>query len=347
MIFPKTELPVLQNRVFDSREDALNSSKGWIELQEDSLTGIVSNVLFDPSLLTYDENYDNEQSNSDTFKSHLENVYYILEPFIKNKKIIEVGCGKGQFLNFIGGKGYDVYGCDPTYEGNDERIRKEFFSKDLNLKGDVIILRHVLEHIKNPVEFLLQIAEANDHKGLIYIEVPDFNWIVDNDVYFDVFYEHVNYFRQNDFKKIFKNTVTSGIFFSGQYQYVVADLASVQSPPYKIEASFTKTLSFGCLQKTVEQLRDYEGVPIYVWGAASKGVIASIYLIYAGIRLTSIIDINERKQNKFIAITALQVISPNDFNKLDIGAIILVANPNYRAEIVKMVNNQECRFISL
>jgi 2-polyprenyl-3-methyl-5-hydroxy-6-metoxy-1,4-benzoquinol methylase len=347
MIFPKTQLPVLQQKVFNSKNEAVNSPVGMVELKKNINSGIISNVLFDASLVKYDENYDNEQSNSKMFLSHLSDVYNILKPFITGKKIIEVGCGKGHFLNLIREKGHDVYGCDPTYEGSNKRIIKKFFSKDIELKGDVIILRHVLEHIKNPIEFLIEIAEANDNKGLVFIEVPDFTWIIENQVYFDIFYEHVNYFQPDNFLQIFKNIHKQGVFFNEQYQYVVADLSSINIPPYNVKNEITKQISINSLNTLVETLKSYEDSKIYIWGAGSKGVISAIYLEKLGVQITNMIDINPMKQGKYIALTGLKVISVDAFNKQNCNATILIANPNYTDEIKNMIVNKKCNYINL
>ena len=347
MIFPATKLPVLQNKVFNTREAAKSSLTGWVELSQNDQTGIVINSLFDPDLLSYDENYDNEQSNSNYFLKHLNDVYSILEPFIFSKNVIEVGCGKGTFLKMLKSKGIDIMGCDPTYEGDDPSIVKKFFSKNLELKGDVIILRHVLEHIKNPIDFLLEISEANGNRGIVYIEVPDFNWIIQNQVYFDIFYEHVNYFRQIDFIKIFNKILTSGTFFNDQYQYVLADLSSINLPPYENIEKISVSVTNSTLNFVVEKIRSCSNSLIYVWGAGSKGVISSIYLLEMGIEISGIIDINPMKQNKYVAITGLRVFSPDEFNSDNRSAIILVANSNYFDEIFNMIEIPNCEFINL
>jgi len=44
------------------------------------------------------------------------------------------------------------------------------------------------------------------------------------------FYEHVNYFRMDDFRRMFGKIYESGHFFGGQYLYVVADMASLREP---------------------------------------------------------------------------------------------------------------------
>lgn len=333
LILPKVKVPVLQNRVFDKRESALDSDFGFLELRINKETGIYENILFDSNKLIYDSNYDNEQSNSIFFQNHLSEVLKLLKPFLTDKKVVEVGCGKGYFLELLLSQNVDAFGCDPTYVGTNHRVIKEFFSEELGLRGDVIILRHVLEHIQHPVDFLKKIALANGNNGLVYIEVPDYNWIIDNQTFFDIFYEHVNYFRPQDFRNIFTNIIQQGRLFGGQYQYVIADLASIQLPPYQIEAiENVDQIGFSSLYQMVEMLTRTKK-PIYIWGAASKGVIMAMHLNNAGIEIRNLIDINPNKQGKFTALTGIQIISPEEFCRNRIGCILIIVNPNYEKEI--------------
>ncbi|MEA3642374.1 MAG: hypothetical protein VBE63_20880 [Lamprobacter sp.] len=93
-----------------------------------------------------------------------------------------------------------------------------------------MVLRHVLEHLQTPFEFLRQVRDANGGAGLIYIEVPCLEWIGQQRAWFDIFYEHVNYFRPSDFRRLFGEVVAAGHLFGGQYQYVIAELASLRRP---------------------------------------------------------------------------------------------------------------------
>ena len=67
-----------------------------------------------------------------------------------------------------------------------------------------------MEHIQNPYEFLSQLKDANGGGGRVYIEVPCFEWICEHRAWFDIFYEHVNYFRRSDFNRMFGIVVESG-----------------------------------------------------------------------------------------------------------------------------------------
>jgi len=110
-------------------------------------------------------------------------------------------------------KGFEITGFDPTYEGDNPAVVKKYFASELGIRAVGIVLRHVLEHIQDPLQFLLRLKEANGGSGRIYIEVPCFDWICEHRAWFDVFYEHVNYFRLSDFLSMFGTIYESGRLF--------------------------------------------------------------------------------------------------------------------------------------
>lgn len=224
------QLPIFQNRMYDSVLEARNCPKGDIRLVEDLTTGLVYNDLFSPELMVYDRSYQNEQAVSIFFQQHLNKVASIIGLQMGKEQIVEVGCGKGYFLETLLRNGFDVTGFDPTYEGTNSRVRRQYFTPGVIEKANGLILRHVLEHISNPTAFLEQLRVANGGSGRIYIEVPCFDWICQHKAWFDIFYEHVNYFRLSDFNRIFGTVIESGRLFGGQYLYVVAELASLRIP---------------------------------------------------------------------------------------------------------------------
>jgi hypothetical protein len=68
-IYNQNRFPVLQNRVYDSENEALNCQTGDICIVQDTETGFIYNSAFSPKLVVYDKNYDNEQGNSIFFSS--------------------------------------------------------------------------------------------------------------------------------------------------------------------------------------------------------------------------------------------------------------------------------------
>lgn len=334
ILYEAADFPIYQNRMYDTAQEARACPKGQIRIVEDQSSGLVRNAAFDPDLMVYDAAYQNEQANSAPFLAHLNWAADLIRTQMGDR-LIEVGCGKGTFLDMLSDRGADITGFDPTYEGDDPRIEKVYFGPDVGMAGDALVLRHVLEHIEDPVGFLMELAQANDDQGLIYIEVPCLDWIADNRAWFDFFYEHVNYFRLRDFHKIFGRVVASGNCFGGQYLYIIGDLSTISRPEYDpghaVELPDDFAVSLDTSDMTEHDI---------VWGGASKGLIYSMLRHRAGCPVAGIIDINPAKQHKFLASTGLQVSSPDDLlPTLTQENRIMVMNPNYTNEIKKMSNN--------
>lgn len=338
-LFKVDGLPVFQNKMFPDKMSALACPKGDVTLVQDMDTGLVFNAAFDANLLEYDADYQNEQACSGVFQEHLEDVKKIIQRYFSDKSLIEVGCGKGYFLECLHQAGYEITGIDPAYEGNNSRVIKARFEKSLGLSAEGIILRHVLEHISNPFAFLSAIAQANGGKGQIYIEVPCFDWICKHRAWFDIFYEHVNYFRLTDFHRMFGKIHESGHIFGGQYLYVIADMATLQKPVFDQRDTFIFPVDF--LSDIARVAAITKGKRNTIWGGASKGVIFALYMQRARVNIDLVIDINPAKQGKFMAGSGLKILSPKEGVKtLQAGDDVFVMNSNYLQEIVALTNNQ-------
>jgi SAM-dependent methyltransferase len=338
-LFKVEGLPVFQNKMFANRAAALDCPKGDVKLVQDKASGLIFNAAFDASLLEYDADYQNEQACSGVFKQHLGDVKSIVERHLGGESLIEVGCGKGYFLEYLRQSGFAITGVDPAYEGTNPAVVKAMFIPSLGLTADGVILRHVLEHIPDPSAFLASIAGANGGKGKIYIEVPCLDWICQHRAWFDIFYEHVNYFRLSDFNRMFGKVYESGHIFGGQYLYVVADLATLRQPVLDQSDIFTFPVDF--LSEIDRITSVVKGKRNAIWGGASKGVIFALYMQRAGANINLVIDINPAKQNKYMAGSGLKILSPTDgMQKLQAGDDVIVMNSNYLQEIIALSHNQ-------
>jgi hypothetical protein len=350
-LYRQKQFPVLQNKLYSSKEEALNCVLDDIDIVQNLNTGLIYNAAFNSDLIVYDKNYNNEQGVSGVFEEHLNWVAHIVEVHLGKQNLIEVGCGKGFFLELLLSLGFDVTGFDSTYDGANSKIVKRHFEPGIiQTPANGLILRHVLEHIPDPIDFLNQLKESNNMKGLIYIEVPCFDWIIKNRTWFDIFYEHVNYFRIGDFERMFKIVVECGHCFGGQYLYVIADLSTLRKPKCtekeKIDfpKDFLKSLN---IIKDKQKSFAIKKPTVVVWGGGSKGVIYCLLRKRMGLPVDFVIDINPAKQGKFLPSIGLRVYSPDEALKiLKPSATVYVMNSNYLAEI-KKISNYLYNYISL
>ncbi|GAB4340672.1 MAG: class I SAM-dependent methyltransferase [Cyanophyceae cyanobacterium] len=341
-LYSAKDFPIFQNRVYQSTSEAMNCPKGDILLVQDSRTGLVHNHAFNPELLEYDNNYQNEQALSKVFQDHLAQVKGLIHQHFQGNSLIEVGCGKGCFLEMLKAEGFQITGFDPTYEGSNPSVLKQYFSESARIQADALILRHVLEHIKDPIEFLSIMNQCNGG-GKVYIEVPCFDWIMKRRAWFDIFYEHVNYFRLSDFHRIFGRIHDSGHLFGGQYLYVVADLSSIQTPKSRASdliqfpVNFLETIE----EYTSKLLQSSFGLPTVIWGGSSKGVIFSLLMQRANFRFDMVVDINPAKQGRYLPSTGIRVYSPDEaLEILPPKSSIMVMNSNYLDEVIEMTSDR-------
>lgn len=345
-LYRAEQLPVFQNRMFRTAQEAKWCTWGDVVLVQDPETGLIFNRAFRPELMQYDADYQNEQAVSPVFRRHLDEITRVIDKYFRGRSLIEVGCGKGYFLEHLAGLGFEITGIDPAYEGSNSKVIKGRFSREVGLQAEGLILRHVLEHIQQPVAFLTELRDANRGSGTIVIEVPCLDWICRHRAWFDIFYEHVNYFRLDDFRRMFSRIHEAGHVFGGQYLYVVADLASVQNPAQKVEPFAFPPDFTDLMERYAGQIKSRGSTPgpagsSVVWGGASKGVIFCLFMQRAGAEIDYVVDINPAKQGRYLPVTGLRVSSPGEMvAQAAPGSDIYVMNGNYLSEIQRMTQDR-------
>ena len=348
ILYTMKDMPIFQNKVYATQKNAKSVITADLKLCHCQNCGFVFNKDFDSSIMTYDEEYQNEQNYSSFFKNYLNDIVSFLDTnFSKEDKIIEIGSGKGYFLNLLEEKGFKkVTGFDPAYEGEKENIVKDYYgSQYSSLNADLIILRHTLEHISEPFDFLREIAKANNYRGKVFIEVPCFEWIEEKNAFWDVFYEHCNYFTRESLGNMFSASKT-GTLFNDQYIYVFADLKNLRGEVLQCSIKSKKHL-FENINQSVEILKDNR---IAVWGAGAKGVTFLNLVDAEKKQIEYVVDINPKKQQKYIAKTSHEIISVQELKKLinkEVVDTIFIMNENYKKEIVLELNELKIKYIIL
>ncbi len=336
-IYHEDNVPLFQNKIYATEIEADLVEKGSINLYLCRNCGFVWNGSFDSEKLNYDSGYQNEQANSMVFMEHLASVKQIIEEKnSKNSHIIEIGCGKGIFLNFLQNSGYyKLTGFDPAYEGSSPFVHKCYYpTGDNYIQADLFIIRHVLEHVPDPLNFLKSINIANVKNCKIYIEVPDFEWIAKNGAFWDISYEHCNYFSLSVFESIFPSCKI-GYLFGDQYLYSIGDF-DIHTPKNNNSFDMSEFLSF---KEKMELCRYFVSKKsnLALWGAGAKGANFARMIDPYRESIKCIVDINPRKQGRYIAGTGHLIVSPDELQKRNDIDGIIVMNENYLQEIKLMM----------
>jgi 2-polyprenyl-3-methyl-5-hydroxy-6-metoxy-1,4-benzoquinol methylase len=96
---------------------------------------------------------------------------------LKNKNVLDFGCGLGGFMKGV----QDICkidGCDldPSWKQiNPDLDIYDDLNNTPNNYYDNIMMFHVLEHLKDPINKLKEVSDKLNDKGQIFIEVPNAN----------------------------------------------------------------------------------------------------------------------------------------------------------------------------
>lgn len=333
--------------------------------------GFAFNSSFDLGLVPYGEGYENDQSKSERFANHMLEMAARVRASARGGPLraVEVGCGQAQFLRLVlaanSAPGDRAAGFDPSYAGGETpgcEVYPAFFNanalQNIGFTPNVIISRHVIEHIPDPLTFL---AELRNALGLlpavdIFFETPSIDWIFENGAFWDLCYEHCSYFTPGSLRFAFEAAgfAVSSVdpVFGGQYLWLSAATGRRNAGLPPVDETHARDFVRATAQNQSQwremlvKLRT-EG-KIAVWGAATKGATFVQDLDFDATLVDCLIDINPLKQNRFLPLTAHPVVDWQRALSRGISTII-TTNPNYAAEILTLMGDEahRIRFVAL
>lgn len=367
VFFEMLDVPIYCNLLWSQQEAAKNCPKGDIRLAFNPSNGLISNIAFDPTKLDYDRDYENSLHYSSRFQQYAQSLTEdLVECYqLDNKDIIEIGCGKGDFLVSLCELGNSRgIGFDPTYIPRSEHehmsdrvtIIQDFYSeKYRDYQADLICCRHTLEHVTNPENLLKPLRQAigDRLKTAVFFEVPNSLHTFRNLAIWDIIYEHCLYFVPTSLIEAF---ISHGFkvekvreVFDGQFICLEATPVESDRVIYSQEVESLETLKQDLavfkdkFQATVDnwvnKLIHFEAEEkkVVVWGAGSKGVTFLNIFKDRG-SIDYIVDLNPRKQGMYLPGSGQKIVPPAFLQNYQ-PDVVIVMNPIYIDEIRQSIAN--------
>jgi hypothetical protein len=323
--------------------------------------------MFDETVQEYTSSYEDQQSFSPTFNSFAGRLASdLIDKYnIRDKTVVEIGCGKGDFLVLMCEMGNNSgVGIDPTCIK--ERIQSpaldritiipDYYSERYsNYSGDMILCRHTLEHIHSTRSFVQTIRTTIGDRldTVVFFEIPDGSTVLKENVFWDVYYEHCSFFSPGALARLFRSCGFEVLDLYRAYddQYLLIEARPVARPSTKMHPleegveelgklvrSFASEVP-GQIESWKQDIRRHaaEGDRLAIWGSGSK-CVAFLTTLGLSDEIGCIVDVNPHRHGKFIPGPAKEVMPPEFLMEYQ-PTMIIVMSPIYRDEIADMVRN--------
>ena len=288
---------------------------------------------------------------------------------IRNKRVLEIGCGKGEFLQRICAAGDNAgLGVDPSYDPNREVepqaelqfLQESYTDQHAEFDPDWVCCRHTFEHIRDTGDFLDHLGRSLGGRTdrLYFFEVPDATRILTESAFWDVYYEHCNYFTPETLAWQFQHhgfeVLESSVDYDRQYVVLVARWTgngkqnAEPQPADSISEFQSQVKQFNT--NTQSQIQHWQDKlaqfakqgPTAIWGGASKGVA---FLTTLGVtdEVAYAIDVNPHKRDRFMPGSGHKTIHPDDMTPDTAPTNIVLMNPVYQNEVQDLLTQKGIR----
>jgi hypothetical protein len=325
--------------------------------------GFIFNSTFDTGLDYYTKGYEDQQGFSPTFLKFITGVTerFINKYNIKHKEVIEIGCGKGDFISLMCELGNNKgIGIDPAWMPGRSKPNpnvtfiKEFYSEEHGkLRADCICCRHTLEHIHGTGEFLKTIRKSIGTREdvTLFFEIPNIVRILKIQAFWDIFYEHCTYMSPGSLGRLFRlngfEVLDMYLEYDNQYLFIEAkpvNKPSTRVHPLEESVSELKQLTRVFTEKISGTLNAWhlkfaelreKKLKTIVWGGGSKSVGFLTHFDSENV-IAHVVDINPHMQGNFIPGIGKIYKGPEFLVEYN-PDVVIIMNAVYTEEIRKML----------
>ncbi|MBF0299045.1 MAG: methyltransferase domain-containing protein [Oligoflexia bacterium] len=276
----------------------------------------------------------------------------------QGKKIIEIGCGAGEYLSIMQKLDTHAYGL----EYSEELIKKckasglnvvRGFIETANYKIDhapfaAFYMLNFLEHLPNPNATLTGIRNNLSEEGIGLVEVPNFDMILRKKIFSEFICDHLFYFTKESLSTLLKLNGFEIIECSEVWHdYIIS--ATVKKKE-RLDISHFYNYQTKIEREINDYIHRFKEKRVAIWGAGHQA-LAIISLVNLSNKIKYVVDSAPFKQGKFTPATHIPIVSPevfykdavngiNGVNDVDSIEAIIIMAASYSDEVAKIIRGK-------
>ena len=263
---------------------------------------------------------------------------------LQTKKILEVGCGKGEYINLLQKSGGEqVFGLEYS-ESNIASAQKSgfmvlkgyldaSFKPSLDFQFDAFAIFSFLEHWPNPNEGLSILHSHLNDGASGLIEVPNFELILSKGLYSEFTTDHIFYFDKKSLSLLLENNGFEVISIeSVWHEYILS--AEVRKRKSLDVSNFIK-IQYNVKSQLNDYINYFELKEVAIWGAGHQA-LAVIAMAEIAPRVKYVVDSAPFKQGKYTPASLLLIFPPEQMLR-DTPKAVVIMGAGYSDEIAKII----------
>lgn len=265
---------------------------------------------------------------------------------LSGKSVLEVGCGRGEYLNLLKECGANAHGLE--YSAASVLACKKMGlsaqrgyvgSATTRIRGapfDGFVTLNFLEHWPNPSASLRGIANNLAIGGIGLVEVPNFDMILEKQLFSEFISDHLLYFTQETLCFTLQGSGFEILECSSVWHDYILSAVVRKRPVTDLSALE------GRRSELANALRAFlQGCPsgkVAIWGAGHQA-LAVIALTGIAPSVKYVVDSAPFKQGKFTPATHLPIMPPSALVSDPVDAVLVMA-ASYSDEVAALIRTR-------
>ena len=266
--------------------------------------------------------------------------------FLLGKKVLEVGCGRGEYLSLLRHCGADPYGLEQS-RGSVEaclaeglKVSRGFLEQsDTRLDNapfDAFIILNFLEHLPDINTVLRGICTNLADGAVGLIEVPNFDMMVKKNLFSEFTRDHLFYFTRDTISETVKRCGFEILECTEVWhEYIISAVVRKRARLDLGQFHHHQTK----LKRAIDEFTNQFGQSkVAIWGAGHQA-FALLSLLDMADKIRYVVDSAVFKQGRFTPATHIPIVPPETLETDPVDAVIVMA-ASYSDEVARIIRER-------
>jgi SAM-dependent methyltransferase len=265
---------------------------------------------------------------------------------LQGKKIVEIGCGRGEYLSLMQQCGVEAHGLEHAAESVADCLRGGLRVSQGYVQGDdfrasdapfdAFYILNFFEHLPDPNSTLAGIRNILTEDAVGLVEVPNFDMILRKNLFSEFVSDHLTYFTAHTLQTTLACNGYDTIDCREEWhEYLISatvkkrkrlDLSHFADDRARIKAHLD------------DYIRRFPAKKVAIWGAGHQA-LTIIAMMQLADTIRYVVDSAPFKQGKYTPATHLPIVAPETLNSDPVDAVIVIA-ASYSDEVVRILRQR-------